>query len=324
MAPIRRAARGFTLLDLLTVLLAILVLIALLLPAIQAAREAARRVTCQNKLTQIGIALMNYQQAHCVLPPGSVSATQPVTWLQPPTGIGWIAQILPQLGEENLWLQVNADDPFASFPQAQGQPQSDAAFGSGAMGVMGGPVEESPRKVFYPRLSILECPSYAAPWGNAGQAQNNYAGVHHSVEQPISERGDGVFAVNSSESLEDLPDGRSRTLLAGEFTGGLQGHGWVFGDRSTLRNGGSLEEPPQSPMRADFEQLAGQDDSEEGRAKRQAQALQVGSFSSSHPYQVNFLFADGSVRPLSKKIDVALLRSLITRDDSAPMSEAGF
>jgi len=323
MAPIRRSARGFTLLDLLTVLLAILVLIALLLPAIQAAREAARRVTCQNKLTQIGIALMNYQQTHCVLPPGSVSATQPVTWLQPPTGIGWIAQILPQLGEENLWLQVNADDPFASFPQAQGQPQSDAAFGSGAMGVMGGPVEESPRKVFYPRLSILECPSYAAPWGNAGQAQNNYVGVHHSVEQPISERGDGVFAVNSSESLEDLPDGRSRTLLAGEFTG-LQGHGWVFGDRSTLRNGGSLEEPPQSPMRADFEQLAGQDDSEEGRAKRQAQALQVGSFSSSHPYQVNFLFADGSVRPLSKKIDVALLRSLITRDDSAPMSEAGF
>jgi prepilin-type processing-associated H-X9-DG protein len=228
------------------------------------------------------------------------------------------------LGEENLWLQVNADDPFASFPQAQAQPQSDAAFGSGAMGVMGGPVEESPRKVFYPRLSILECPSYAAPWGNAGQAQNNYAGVHHSIEQPISEQGDGVFSVNSSESLEDLPDGRSRTLVAGEFTGGLRGHGWVFGDRSSLRNGGALEEPAQSPMRADFEQLAGQDDSEEGRAKRQAQALQVGSFNSSHPYLVNFLFADGSVRPLSKKIDVALLRSLMVRDDSAPMSEAGF
>jgi len=297
--------------------------VALLLPAVQAAREAARRVTCQNKLTQIGIALMNYQQTHSVLPPGSVSTTQPVTWLQPPTGIGWIAQILPQLGEENLWLQVNADDPFASFP-SQAQAQSDGAFGSGAMGVMGGPVEEPPRKVFYPRLSILECPSYAAPFGNAGQAQNNYAGVHHSVEQPISEQSDGVFSVNSSESLEDLPDGRSRTLVAGEFAGGLRGHGWVFGDRSSLRNGGVPEEPPQSSMRADFEQLAGQDDSEEGRAKRQAQALQVGSFSSNHPYQVNFLFADGSVRPLSKKIDVALLRSLMARGDGAPLSEDGF
>lgn len=322
MTPTRRSARGFTLLDLLTVLLAILLLVALLLPAIQAAREAARRVTCQNKLTQIGIALMNYQQTHCVLPPGSVSATQPVTWLQPSTGIGWIAQILPQLGEENLWLQVNADDPFASFPQPQADAVSSPVFG--AMGAMGGAVEEPRRKVFYPRLPILECPSYAAPWGNVGQAQNNYAGVHHGVEQPISENGDGMFSVNSSESLEEIPDGRSRTLLVGELTGSLPGHGWVFGDRSSLRNGGLLEEPGQSPMRSEFEQLAGQDESEAGKAKRQAQALQVGSFSSNHPYQVNFLFADGSVRPLSKKIDAALLRSLMARDDGAPMSEAGF
>jgi prepilin-type processing-associated H-X9-DG protein len=72
------------------------------------------------------------------------------------------------------------------------------------------------------------------------------------------------------------------------------------------------------------EEMLSSDETEEGRAKRQAFSNQVGSFSSSHSYQVNFLLADGSVRGLSKTLDLALFRSLISRADSLPLTDSGF
>ena len=98
LTPLRRRS-GFTLIELLVVIAIISVLIALLLPAVQQAREAARRTQCLNHLKQIGLALHNYEDAHRLFPPGWVSSDT--------NGFSWMARILPQLDQGNLFQKID-------------------------------------------------------------------------------------------------------------------------------------------------------------------------------------------------------------------------
>src|SRR5665213_3519621 len=122
--------RGFTLVELLVVIAIIGVLVALLLPAVQAAREAARRNSCINKLKQIGIALLNHESSYKRFPlltsgPGSSGGFPANVWSAAPgsnptvsatvtpSGYSWIVKILPFM-ENNVTYQniSNASNKF--------------------------------------------------------------------------------------------------------------------------------------------------------------------------------------------------------------------
>lgn len=288
----RRTA--FTLVELLVVIAIIGVLVALLLPAVQAAREAARRMSCGNNLTQLIIAVHNYEMAHSVYPPGTIDAKGPI--VNAPIGYhhNWIIQILPYVEQKNTWRAI---DPKVGVYHPKNAPVANVPF------------------------PTLHCPSSAAPQTGF----SDYAGSHHDAEKAIDAKDNGVFFLNSRVRYDDVEDGSSHTIFLGEkLTDGWE-ISWLSGTRATLRNAGTainsltyrdglpragnpgdplpppldfvpeIDEPPAPADNPLGEVPAAEGAAKTGTGVGPGNPGWVGGFGSDHPAGAMFAFGDGHV-----------------------------
>jgi prepilin-type N-terminal cleavage/methylation domain-containing protein/prepilin-type processing-associated H-X9-DG protein len=316
----RRTA--FTLVELLVVIAIIGTLIALLLPAIQSAREAARRLQCNNNLKQIGLALHAYHNSYNQFPSGyrSTVGSNGLADDKGP-GWGWAAYILPFMEETSLFGEIHFDKDIRDSTNAIARMTSvrtylcasdiaNTTFAVDSLGDSG--------------------PNYSRPVVDAGGnpvqvAHANYAGIFGNPEMTSDPgylssdpaRGPthrGMFWRNSTTQIRDVTDGTSHTLFVGErcstlayvtwagaVTGGQvppkipDSYGYGAEGASVLalgHTGDASDVPPHTPN---------------------STVNHVDDFWSQHPQGANFLFVDGSVHIIGNTIDPAVWWALGTR-----------
>jgi len=219
--------RGFTLVELLVVIAIIGILVALLLPAVQAAREAARRSDCTNKMKQLGIACHNYHDTLKTLPPSVLVGPQIQFQDQNNTGPNWIILALPFFEQTALYNQYQVSiQNYSNWQKSNGATGSNDQTYRQMRGVviatlrcpseqtldlLGAPVGGGWARGTYAANSSPGSPSAAA----LGSTQNSYDPGGGSL------RSGGVMCYNWGSGIDRIEDGSSNTVMINHIRSGL-------------------------------------------------------------------------------------------------------
>ncbi|MGL4595598.1 MAG: DUF1559 domain-containing protein [Thermoguttaceae bacterium] len=236
-----RTFRGFTLVELLVVIAIIGVLIALLLPAVQAAREAARRMQCQNQVKQLAIAAHNYHDtAVTALPPGAQFNSYTAGTSNRYRLSGFIA-ILPYMEQSALYSTITSGTgttlttttappygfPFNSDDGKDGTTYTDATSSN--------PVLASIKPLGCPsdsnmRSSATETgrTSYRFCYGDSPVQMGTDAGTgtpNSTTASTAFSNDRGIFGINKWNGMQMMTDGTSNTIMFSEvvISGANQG-----------------------------------------------------------------------------------------------------
>lgn len=311
-----RQSTGFTLVELLVVIAIIGVLIGLLLPAVQQARESARRISCGNKLKQLGLAALTFVDVHGRLP--YTNKRYGGTWGQSVNHKGsFLVQMLPYCEENALYdgLDFTSNTQDVEWQTVGGKP-----LYSHVLNGLLCPSDSGGTNGTYLDTSTNQTRAYSNYSGSMGSqnngpcscaTHNNYFGTGPIVRADTEDgnRISGVIGhVWWSAKLREITDGVSKTLLFGEVRPRCEWHirkGWC--NINSVYTGTGIA--------INFNTCEGEPGAGSGCHVHSGQWGCSQGFKSRHPGGAFFAFCDGSVHFLQENIGMVPYQALGDRRD---------
>ncbi|WP_425619304.1 DUF1559 domain-containing protein [Anatilimnocola sp. NA78] len=337
--------RAFTLVELLVVIAIIGVLVALLLPAVQAAREAARRIQCQNHLKQLALGIHNHEDTFKKFPLGLDLRAGATT-----ARSTFFIEILPFIEQQPLyskWDFINSANNVTTAADT-----SRAATKIKIFVCPSDIFKENPFNLaatgatFSPSQSQSGNP-YGGLYSPTSYAGNYGTGCYHTSFSVFPVKPDGVLFMSGpgtelqmpggslhtlAENHKDLPplrmaeisDGTSNTILLGEknhkdidfdawtsANSGLKMHqvsawAWAGGRKGSAMLFCSSAVAINTTVR---KLNPGSPTSPDIAV----QDRRYNAWGSNHPGGANFALCDGSVRGISESLPQQILATISTR-----------
>lgn len=340
-----QSVRGFTLVELLVVIAIIGVLAALLLPAVQAAREAARRSSCNNNLKNIGLGLQNYHDVYKSFPFGARNQPDPSQpWdLWTVWGPSWWVGHMAYMEQNNIFDRFDMASPRNGW--THNNANNGLIANNAKLGYMLCP--SSP----VPALSDPGSPVFNGQPTNLLHTMPSYVGISGAETAPSigftetrqktcctccgGTAATGVIAMggmlvpNETISMAAATDGTSTTMIVGETSN------WSYANKASMHIGQGYPHGFMMGTTSSGTKIAyGGERAFNITTIRYAPGTKnynlPGIFDnhgsnnpliSAHPGGFEGVFVDGSTHFISNNIEMLTLKRLATRDDGGLVQE---